>query len=344
MTDVAIFMQHGWAGDSNSNASSLLDFTLHLENSQKHKDDQKKSKQESKESIFGLRALYDLKHQITVAPLCRFFQFALHQPAGDNKIAAIEQFHQSVRATVAFSFLWRGAWGGTSGIDGHYRNIMSDRVGLWSLARRPNTEAEDPCIQRYRDSFIEILGKEGINQKDEWVKKASTIPIYHLNKTVARFLLFCAMDDAAEFPGSEGKIKRGKQGSYPLLGIDHWDDDRHLTLEHIAPQKPPEVKGDWEADIYQDKDTTINLLGNLTLLPAVENSKISNVSWEEKLKHYKSLSNSKHNSGSTKYLKFCSDIAAYECWSYEIIKNRSENLAELAWDRLVPWLGLDSEF
>ena len=349
MTDMAIFMQQGWTSDPdfNSNGSSDLYFSLHHQNSARNKANQKRILREAKEAAFGLRALYDFKHQITIAPLVRFFQFARHQPAGNKKIDAIEQFHQSIRATAAFSFLWRGALGGTSGIDDCYRRIMQGKIKMHdgdtfpALARRSDDGVKDPCAEIYKRTLISLLEGKGINQKDEWVKKASSVPIYHHNQTVARFLLFCAMDDTVEFPGSKGSIKRGKQDSYPLLGRDHWVDEKHLTLEHIAPKEPK--KREWNRDIYRDKDVTINLLGNLTLLPTAVNSKISNTSWQNKLKCYKSLSNPECDADSTIYLQFCTDIAAYECWSCKIIKNRSKNLAELAWDRLAPWLGLGSE-
>ena len=348
MADTAIFMQRAWAGDAKSNVSSVLDLSSYLQNSRKDKKDQKKilREVEESESIFGLRALHELKHQITIAPLVRFFQCALHETAGDNKIVAIEQFHQSVRATAAFSFLWRGALGGTSGIDDVYRTIMQHGYDDPPLARRPERGAEDPCVQRYKRTLTSLLEKEDIKQKDKWVQKASLVPIYRHSRPVARFLLFCAMDGAAKFLGSKGGIKRGKQDAYPLLKIEHWDDDKYLTLEHVAPQNPS-ANSDWlkdiYQDIYQDKNVTINLLGNLTLLPMVENSEIKDTRWEEKLERYKSLSNPMQGSGSTKYLKFCSDIVAYDSWSCEIIKSRSKNLAELAWDRLAPWLDLDSE-
>ena len=40
-----------------------------------------------------------------------------------------------------------------------------------------------------------------------------------------------------------------------------------------------------------------------------------------------------------KYLSLCKSVALYDDdWSLDIIQRRTRRLAELAWDRLAPWL------
>ena len=72
-------------------------------------------------------AIKRLDHTITIAPLARFYQRAVNI-SGPMKQSLTEDFIEAIKATAAFSMLWRGAKGGTANIDSHYRAIM--RAGV----------------------------------------------------------------------------------------------------------------------------------------------------------------------------------------------------------------------
>ena len=155
---------------------------------------------DNEEAIIGFQVLRDLKHSITIAPLCRFFQQILDAEQESYRVARTRDFVDAIKATVAFSILWRGAMGRTRNIDARYRDIM--RVGVNSgtdaippLARRPNGQSGFVSISNYKKALRFALSERAnIEKKEDWVDRACTTPIYDYSKTIARFLIFCAAD------------------------------------------------------------------------------------------------------------------------------------------------------
>ena len=109
---------------------------------------------------------------------------------------------------------------------------------------------------------------------------------------------------------------------------------------------------------------TIHRLGNLTLLPHSENASLSNGSWDRKRLIYKILSaetadeldpllNQAKAQGieigmgtaellaTSKYLPMTRGISSVDgAWTLDLVDKRSTRIAELAWSRIAPWLGL----
>ncbi len=132
-------------------------------------------------------------------------------------------------------------------------------------------------------------------------------------------------------------------------------------MEHIAPQQPDKTKEDWDWNIYDKGLETQNSFGNLTLLPQVENSSIGNASWKHKKVFYQALSSKTQSdmdnvldaaeklgvnlksstiellSDST-YLPLLNSVCCYSEFTEERIKERSENITDLAWDNLWKYL------
>ena len=77
-----------------------------------------------------------------------------------------------------------------------------------------------------------------------------------------------------------GLVRRGRPGCAPLFTLGQW---RDFTVEHIAPQSEDGGR-EWNRDIYEET-RTIHTLGNLTLLPKMENVVIGARSWEIKRLH-----------------------------------------------------------
>jgi len=260
--------------------------------------------------------------------------------------------------------LWRGAFGGTENIDGHYRDIL--RLGISAerippLAFRPKAGTGAVSLSNYKKALRHYLQDKGnIGGKADWVKSAGRIPIYKHSKDVARFMLFCASDDAVPDQSAPGLIKQGRPDVAPMMNLKRWYNEDYFTVEHIAPQNH-EIG--WDTAIYDDPDT-IHRLGNLLLLPQDENSVAGNRSWDHKRLLYTLLSASDDsefdaakeackkvglNFGKkaeevlekSSYLGMCKSVTEMsEKWNTDFIEKRSKRIAELAWKRLAPWLDL----
>ena len=340
---VASFMRHGWDVERGTNPS-FTPLEIHDE-----------------EALVGFEALRGLKHSITIAPLSRFYQYALAAPKSKQRT---KEFIEAIKATAAFSFLWRGAKGGTGNIDSHYRDIMRSGVNMGGetvppLAKRPNGKSGALSLVNYKKALRLILKHKGsIQKKEDWVSSVSCKGIYQYSSVLARFLLFCASEDAIPDTLHKGLIERGRIGKCPMLGLDQWNNNSYFTIEHIAPHSQ---NAGWELDIYNEPHT-VDKLGNLILLPSKENNIIGNKSWEHKRLMYRLLAadtpaefdriKSEFSSAGLKlsktadevlsnaqYLGICKSVALFdEAWSLDIIQRRTRRLAELAWDRLAPWL------
>ncbi len=156
-----------------------------------------------------------------------------------------------------------------------------------------------------------------------------------------------------------GLVELARPRTMPLLTIEQWRD--FATIEHVAPVD--RGAHGWDAELYEDPDL-IHQIGNLTLLPQVENSVIGNKPWSHKRAFYKLLaartqtdldarlaearsvglnvSNSTQRLlAASRVLPHVEAIASYnENWSANFVKKRSEQILDLAWDRIAPWVGL----
>lgn len=316
------------------------------------------------EAMVGFQVLKELNHSITIAPLCRFFQQILDAEQKPYRVDRTEDFVAAIKATVAFSILWRGAMGETRNIDARYRDIMRAGISLGTelippLARRSNGQSESVSLSNYKKALQLVLRDRGnIRTKEDWVSRASTTPIYKHSKKIARFLVFCASDGTIPDETQKGLLRKGRPPINPLLTLGHWNDTTYLTIEHIAPKS---IAMGWNEDIYNDSKT-VHTLGNLILLPKDVNEIIDNKIWKHKQLLYNLLSaetieefrkremelksaglnfgkKTEEVLANAKYLGLCKSVALYDDnWSLDIIQRRSRCFAELAWDRLENWL------
>ena len=327
---------------------------------------------DDEEAFIASEVLRELKHTITIPPLCRFYQQLLDAKHETDQIQRQrkDDFIEAIKATVAFSVLWRGAMGNTRNIDSHYRDIMrpgikSDNEHVPPLARCLNGKSGIVSIANYKNALRLILKNKGkIDNKEDWVNLASTIAIYDHSRVLTRFLIFCASDGTVPDQNNKGLLEKGTQGINPLLILNQWKDKAYFTVEHVAPQSR---NANWNEDRYDDiynDSKTIHTLGNLILLPKDENEILSDRSWKHKKLMYSLLSAEREKEfnllqselqkvglnlskranevlSNAKYLGLCKSIALFDKeWSLEIIEERSRCLAELAWDRLAGWLDL----
>lgn len=344
MANLSVFMKHGW--DIQTDEPPLSSpFKICDE-----------------EALIGFVALKQMNHHITLAPLLRFYDAVLRADP-EERPSRIDDFVKALKATVAFSMLWRGGKGGTDNIDSHYRDIMRNGVPskkIPPLAKNPRDKTGVLSLNNYLRALRHFFEeKGGYSDRGSWVKDAHRTPIYDAAKTVSKFLMFCATDDSVPDEASPGLIIRGRRGVAPMLSVNNWNEDSYFSVEHIAPQNSDHT---WDRDIYEES-STVHCLGNLTLLPASENSVVGNRPWNEKRWLYKAMSaetkadydasiselskigitlskKADEVMSRSKYLGMCKSInRVVGDWDKALIEKRSVRIAELAWDRIYPWLG-----
>lgn len=344
----AIFVQHAWP-DEKSAKPKL--FSADEANSD--------------EVVLCLDLLRSFKHTVTLGPLIRFYS-EIRRADNHSRPMAIQAFIKVAKAIAAFSVLWRASRRGTENIDMIYRRLMEvghPGVGMPPLARSFNDGQLHPApdaelLRLALVSHLQIDGK--IESKDEWVKVAARVPAYKSHREITRFLLLAAAHDSAEDKSVPGLTVAGKAGLLPLFDFAHWRDDNSQTVEHIAPVTRQDS---WLEELYEDAET-IDRLGNLTLLPGVENASLGNSSWARKRLIYKVLSaetsdeldpllkqaeaqgievseNTADLLANSKHLPMTKAAASVEGdWTLDLVEKRSVRIAELAWLRIAPWLGL----
>jgi hypothetical protein len=352
LRDVATFIQHSWEFDNKtpSLANLPVDATTDAVK-------------------LCLSYFRELKHTVVIAPLVRFYSAAI--AASDSERAKkISDFEAAIKAMTAFSALWRASHRGTANIDQEYREILSSvnsLTGLPALARKNRSgsasDVAEPAVDivRLKQELRARLtnpNKGGLVDRDQFISDASQIPAHSNSRPTARFILLAAYHDAIADPSGNGLIIQGKQFSSTCLTYEGFTDERHLSLEHIAPQTS---NSGWGEDIYLNREN-IHRLGNLVLVQSEANSSLSNRPWDVKRVLYKALGASSHEEAET-ILTAAADVgikiptstqqlaqmsshmphlsALGSCeqeWSIDFIDLRSRRLLGLAWDRLIPWL------
>lgn len=348
LSHTALFIQHSWP-------DALA----------KHPSIQSAEEAATDEVILCLDAMRAIKHSIILGPLVRFYS-EIRKAGAEARKTAISEFIEATKAIAAFSTLWRASRRGTNNIDMHYRNLMAQgcaAVSMPPLCRVAANGSDHPppkavLLKAALRHVLEVEGK--IKTKDDWVKAAARLPAYQNQRHITRLVLLAAAHDSAVDKAEPGLTVAGKTDLLPMLNFNRWHDDTSQTVEHIAPAIQ---SNGWEERLYEDDDT-IHRLGNLTLLPNSENASLSNGSWDRKRLIYKILSaetadeldpllNHAKTQGieigksttellsESKHLPMTKAIASIEDdWTLELVDKRSVRIAELAWSRIAPWLGL----
>ncbi len=309
-----------------------------------------------------MRVLVDSKHEITVALLARFYEFLLNAADEASRTKAASEFAEAVRAVVGFFALWRGSRVGTENIDQFYRKLMLDGLPPEPAPFRRN-EPSGPTAARLRACMQHWLEEKakGITKRAGWVDRAWSLTVYTQSRELSKLLLLAAAHDEIPDEQNPGLTKAGKPDACPTLNFDHWTSD--LDIEHISPQKTPLGGGGWAQEIYS-KDLQ-NALGNLILLPPDSNRSAGNKSWKVKSIYYRVISTADpaavsqliaaaaaegvaiaaptqellSRAGYLPHLRALQGLADGD-WTAAFVERRSRNMAEKAWARLAPWVGL----
>lgn len=309
-----------------------------------------------------LKFLYDLKNSLTIPLLTRYY-------IESEKQGKKEIFSEAVKAISAFVVLRRAYTGNTKNIDGDLRDMMA--------RSHPTQRSATPfCVGKSTENpFIEIddlklnirawlnKGKGGISisNMEDWINETMQVPIYEYPK-IGRFILIAAYHNSrpkTDDPIFLQKDRPSLETAY--LNGRIWDHEGYSTLEHIAPQRPRDNKGDWDEQIYNEFNLT-DTIGNLTMLPEAENQSAANRAWSDKRKLYKAFSSTRDEvellfkEASREKFQFSSknkkminegfqlpilkSVISVSDWNADHIKMRSRNLLELAWVEIFEkWLG-----
>lgn len=310
---------------------------------------------------FCFEALRSIRHDVAIAPLVRFYAEAARLKTEQS----VKNYEGAVKAMAAFSMMWRAARGGTSNVDAQYRALMAGGTGVPRALRLRNPDLSvnaPPTLAELQQSLWKLLGQRRVNidSKEAWVVATAQRATYLENSKVARFLLMAAFHNSVSDGAAPGQITSGGRRNLDMLTPQQWYDEKHMTLEHVAPQGSGLVK--WAGQLTEDS-RTVHQLGNLLLLPYGENDALADEDWDHKrslLKVFAAESNADADAAVaaaeakgiviTQRLRQVIDkgdqlplarpLADFAGpWDAQFVAVRSRRLAELAWDTMVPWLG-----
>lgn len=339
LADVAEFMRIYWF------AKGLVDFSsVPIKNP---------------ETIVAFEYLRNLGHTITIPALSRFYSVVVAETEPQARRHAIADFEAAIRSCAAFSALWRGAFGTTSNIDAVYRRLMSDGDGTQALSADPKDRQGTVSLNLLRNGLLAALKDAHIDDLERWKNKVAKCPIYTGSRPTARFLLVAATHDTVQDNDSPGLIKKGRNNTFSTLNPTAWVDIFPMEIEHVAPQSGGGTT--WDNQIYEDAET-VHALGNLTLLPKNQNIVMSAHPWAKKKAGFNSLAartedefeasrataraqgldlpeRSEAILASASYSPLLAPLALLDSdWDAEFIYQRSQRLADLAWETIYPWL------
>jgi hypothetical protein len=303
--------------------------------------------------------LAEIRHTVAFPIIARFYSDWYESNFLQREERCTPQEVRTViKAVTAFSILWRTAWGGTAGIDSIYRNIMSGNGGRPGFSKMASSDrrisAAELKAELYRHLLQEKAGRDGpIEDKQNWRSYARVVPIgkqIHL----AKFILLLAQHDCVPDAQNPGLITPGVLNSHRYFRYENFRNDGYW-IEHIAPRAA--VEGQWDADVYDDP-TVKDRLGNLVILPDVDNIISGNQAWDIKKHIYKALTQTNQTDREasiresslqltphqrqlileSEYQPALESIIKRDRWNLDIVMKRTDRLLNIVWDRLIPWL------
>ena len=304
---------------------------------------------------FLIRYLRDANSKLSAPILSRFYSQALDDQT------KFDEFIESAKACAAFFTLWRSA-NSTSGLDDIYRKYFKGSNGPVAVDKHNWKAHPKPAsIKILKQYFLAILKEKGIAEQEAWITASARFLVFTELKAICRFVLFISGHDRVPDNANPGLTDAGRKGSCTLLKFGQWVAKDHKSLEHVAPQNPPDAHK-WDADIYEND--LVHQVGNLILLPLELNKFVDNKEWAVKYLHYCHVG--ERNKGKLSQLKDDAERkgivlskkatdslsrAKYNCavepvltvgeagdWDAMLIKNRTRQIKELAWGTLSSWL------
>lgn len=296
----------------------------------------------------------DLKHDIVIAPLSRFYAETFNSQISIP--TAISDFVAATKAAMAFSTLWRCKTGGADGIDSKYRGLMSGDSSFPGLARTKNNPTD---VVKFKKQLRDLLNHRYAD-KNAFINASKRTPFYK-TKTIGKILLLASHHDAAA--SSNGNLTIGVPGLIEFLTFKKYTDALSQEIEHIAPQSPKGTGAVWDNKIYDNDINLVHSLGNLTFVSKDINLELGNHNWAHKKVLFEALSvvtkpqaqavfDTADQNGisfpnpekvsafidSHVFVPQFESLAMFPNWDETTIIIRTENLLNLAYERLYSWL------
>ena len=307
------------------------------------------------DSKLCLSFLIDTHHTMALSLIARFYYEYNLSFESDVQAINSNDVNTVIKAVTSFSILWRAAWGGTAGIDQIYRNLMSNSNG-YSRRRTANIQITAHKLKLDLKNILlksSGIGSLVIDNKNNWILMASKVPSFQKHKKLSKFILLAAQHDSAPDTTNHGFLVNGTNNVHPCLNYSNYISSDNYTIEHIAPQ----TRGSWHQELYEDP-CMIHTLGNLILLPTVENSILNNRSWDQKKTIFKALSrktvsereveisritpplnaDTKQKISNAVYMPTLDTLSEVDDWNLNIINNRTKQLLDRAYEKLITWL------
>jgi len=304
--------------------------------------------------LLCINFLMDLKMTMCIPVICRFLECS-------NILNDKTYFEKSLLAFTAYIVLRRGATGRTDGIDSDIRSMM--QFGLMKKEPTPlsvgmKNENEVLSIDKVKEILRGYLLKKKVVDKESWVGLVVNKPLYKEAKDLCKFILITAFHHSRTSINSILLKKEKPSNETDYLNIDSWRSNHFRTVEHIAPQAKTK---NWDQEIYT-QPYLVHSIGNLTLLPQVENNVAGYNSWKFKkllfdafscatIEDVQQIIEKAKKQGVTfsektkdillhkpKQLPYLKSIINSEKWTKEIIESRGKNIGNLAWDEISKWL------
>lgn len=293
-----------------------------------------------------------------IAPiLARYFgQFTAHE-------RRIDEFADAIKACAAFFTIWRSSHS-TYGLDDIYRRFFEGSESPVKVANHTLKRHSDPILAaELKVYFSGLLEKDGLDTCEAWIEKSVPYLLYTQVETVCRFVLFLGGHNRVSDINCPGLTKPGGRDVCDLLNLGAWWSDTFRSIEHVAPQSPPDVH-DWDPEIYSNN--RFDQVGNLLLLSADINSQVGNQGWKEKYSHYRYVGHESPEGADHIRVAGCASgieidsrvarglsrsrcnrtvepitlIGAEGAWDAKMIDQRTNQLKHIVWNRLASWLEL----
>lgn len=307
------------------------------------------TEQDRKLAAVCILYLKDAGHKMANTILSRFYAQILR-----DKPDAGSEFVAACKAVAAFFTLWRSALPNT-GLDDVYRQMLRTGKMSWQGDQAALT------ISNLKFQLRSSLNDRGVDSKENWLNKATQHLRYDNVRTVCRFALFVTAHDTITDRDEPGLMKVGSAGSYSYLEAAKWISKDFKSVEHIAPQSPPDGS-EWDKKLYEEFD--YHRIGNLTLLPTEINSSAGNKRWLDKRIYYMHLAETDldnlealkkeaeengvelkeqtitllKNTEHKHHIKPIVFLDPSSAWDKDLVDKRSKRMCEILWDRLHPWL------
>jgi hypothetical protein len=309
----------------------------------------------SDKDIIALNCLFlrDSNHKMSYTILALFYSRILRKVPNSQK-----DFLEATKIIASFYSIWRSC-SSNVGLDEVYRKLLKGSEEVKGIAW--SSGSDNLNITFIRNYFNKALcDKQSVTNYDSWFRLSKNNLRFKKANSICRYALLFYAHETIPDENNIFLAKKGMPGINSYLTPVHWVSKKLKTIEHIAPQSNKEG---WDVNIYNED--SIHKVGNLTLLPIVINSSLSNRPWKEKIIYYRHLAETDPDKiealkKDAEEINLDLDPKKIEIlqsaqfndhirplvintenieWSNKTIDDRTESICKLFWERTSPLLG-----